>query len=60
MLVTRVKEILQHRRRVANNVFLENLVSANVKKKNKKVDEAIKQLKKTVLYDWDVTDLRII
>ena len=50
MLVTRVKEILQHRRRVANNVFLENLVSANVKK-NKKVDEAIKQLKKTVLYD---------
>ena len=59
MLVTRVKEILQHRRRVANNVFLENLVSANVKK-NKKVDEAIKQLKKTVLYDWDVTDLRII
>lgn len=40
--------------------FLGNLVSANVKKKNKKVDEAIKQLKKTVLYDWDVTDLRII
>ena len=39
--------------------FLENLVSANVKKKNKKVDEAIKQ-KKTVLYDWDVTDLWII
>lgn len=35
--------------------FLENLVSANVKK-NKKVDEAIKQ-KKTVLFDWHVTDL---
>lgn len=33
--------------------FLENLVSANVKK-NKNVDEAIKQLKKTVLYDCDV------
>ena len=56
MLVTRVKEILQHRRRVANNVFFGKFGISKRKKKNKKVDEAIKQ-KKTVLYDWDVTDL---